>query len=378
VGTFLSGADDASPSWLTAVLRQSGVLRQGAVIAIERETTGTFNSRTSRLTVRYTDDAPPGMPARLILKRNAPAAWAVEAGAKEVAFYDLVASLPDHPPIIPPRYAAAYDASSGDSYLLLHDLSATHLPPLTRDQQIGIVDGVPHATQIASVIDTLARLHAYWWEHPLLDADLFSAESWFHTAERFAQYLSRRIVAWRHLIATEEGWFPDDLRILYERVLERLRHHWERYLEPRFRTRTNLTLVHGDAYFANFLCPKVPIAGATYLLDWQSPGCDIGGLDLANLCATFWNSTQRHEGGREEMVLRQYHAALHTYGVQRYSWDDLLTDYRIGLIYWLLVPVQDCYGGSSKEYWWPKMQCLVAAFREWGCERLLETEVHES
>ena len=49
-----------------------------------------------------------------------------------------------------------------------------------------------------------------------------------------------------------------------------------------------------------------------------------------------------------------------------------------GLIYWLLVPVQDCYGGSSKEYWWPKMQCLVAAFREWDCERLLDTEVHES
>ena len=54
-----------------------------------------------------------------------------------------------------------------------------------------------------------------------------------------------------------------------------------------------------------------------------------------------------------------------------YTWPDLLTDYRTGLIYWLLVPVQDRYGGAGKDYWWPKMQCLVAAFREWHCAELL-------
>ena len=50
-----------------------------------------------------------------------------------------------------------------------------------------------------------------------------------------------------------------------------------------------------------------------------------------------------------------------------------MTDYRTGLIFWLLMPVQDGYGGSGKDYWWPKMQCLVAAFREWSCEALLAT-----
>ena len=47
------------------------------------------------------------------------------------------------------------------------------------------------------------------------------------------------------------------------------------------------------------------------------------------------------------------------------------------LIYWLLVPVQDRYGGAGKAYWWPKMQCLVAAFQDWQCEALLE-KVHSS
>jgi hypothetical protein len=370
VNVFLAGADEASHAWLTAVLRQAGVLRHGAVISVEREVTGAFNSHTSRLRVHYTEDATPGAPAQLILKRNVPEAWAIEAGAEEVKFYTLVATLPDHPPIIVPCYAAAYDEASGASYLLLQDLSETHQPPVTRDQQISIVDGVPCAEHIASVVDTLARLHAYWWNHPLLATDTFSVGSWSRDAERFGSYLRKRTAAWEHLMTNESAWLPDDVRALYERVLAHLEQHWTQHVEPRFRTRANLTLIHDDAYFVNFLCPKTSATGETYLLDWQSPGFDISGRDLANLCATFWNSAQRHDGNREMAILQHYHAALLEHGVTGYSWDDLQTDYRIGLIYWLLVPVQDCAGGSRRAYWWPKMQCLVSAFREWECERL--------
>lgn len=137
-----------------------------------------------------------------------------------------------------------------------------------------------------------------------------------------------------------------------------------------------MTLVHGDAYFANYLCPKGSSAGTTYLLDWQSYAFDIGAYDLVNMCATFWTSQQRNEEQRELTILRRYHALLQSYNIRDYSWDDLLTDYKIGLIYWLLMPVQDCYGGSEKDYWWPKMQCLVTAFREWHCEDLLSTTMN--
>ncbi len=154
-------------------------------------------------------------------------------------------------------------------------------------------------------------------------------------------------------------------------MLAHLRQHWEHYLEPRFRTHTHLTLAHGDAYFANFLCPKHASGGTTYLLDWQSPVVDIGGYDLANLCATFWTPAQRHEAQREQKILKQYHAALHMHGVANYPWENLITDYQAGLIYWLLVPLQDRYDGASTTYWWPKMQCVVAAFREWRCAELL-------
>ena len=93
-----------------------------------------------------------------------------------------------------------------------------------------------------------------------------------------------------------------------------------------------------------------PEAGTTYLLDWQSPSFDIGGYDLANLCAAFWAPQQRHEDQREMRILRRYFAVLQQHGVQSYAWDDLLTDYKTGLIFWLLMPVQDRHDGSGKEY----------------------------
>jgi hypothetical protein len=368
---YIPVPDQPTPAWFTAVLRQSGVLRHGTVTAIDQQPSLAFNSQTDHIRLHYSTESEQGVPTKVVLKRNRPEAWAREAGIEEVKFYNLVASLEDHPPIIIPCYAAAYDETSGNSYLLLQDLSETHAPPLTRDQQINIVEGVPSAVYIEAVVDTLARLHAYWWDHPSLDTGRFSVGYWSRNAERFAQYLQRRSVAWESLITQEHDWFPDDLRRMYEQLLAHLPNYWEHYLEPRFRTKTNLTLIHGDAYFANFLCPRDPATGTTYLLDWQSPVFDLGGYDLANLMATFWTPEQRGEEAREEKILQHYHSVLQGYGVKHYTWEDLVTDYRSGLIFWLLMPVQDRYGGAVKAYWWPKMLCLVGAFRDWYCEDML-------
>ncbi|MFL6546584.1 MAG: phosphotransferase [Candidatus Udaeobacter sp.] len=369
---YISGADQISPAWLTEVLRQSGALQQGEVEAVEYQKTDAFNSDTFHLVLRYSGEVSPAPPTQLILKRNTSESWSREAGAEEVKFYMLVASLPDPPSAIIPCYAAAYDEASGNSYVLLLDLSATHRSPVTRDQQVSIEEGMPTVKDIEAVVDAMARLHAYWWEHSWLHTGTFPVGYWSRNADRFEQYLRRRTTAWRSLIADESEWFPDDLHDLYERLFARLPAYWEQHLAPRFRALKNLTLIHGDAYFANFLCPKDSVTGTTYWMDWQSPTLDLSSYDLVNLCATFWTSEQRHEGQREEKILRQYHAVLQVNGVSNYTWDDLLMDYRYGLIFWLSMPVQDRYGGSRKEYWWPKMQCLLAAFREWKCEELLD------
>jgi hypothetical protein len=368
--SFTPVPDPVTPDWLSAALGAAGLLGDGQVIGVRSEATGAFNSRTQRLHVDYAGDVMPELARDLILKRNNQEPWGIEAGAEEVNFYQLMAALQPAPPALVPCYAAAYDSASGESYILLRDLSPTHAPPVTRDQQVSIVEGVPAERDIERVVDALAQHHAYWWDHPAQAQGVFEIGYWSRDADRFGQYLQRRRRSWADLLANEAGWLPDDLRALYERALQHLHEHWARHLEPRFRNRRHLTLLHGDAYFANFLCPKAG-DGPTYLLDWQSPTVDIGGYDLANLCATFWTPEQRHAAQREERILRRYLAGLQAAGVRDYGWDDLIEDYQSGLIYWLFVPLQDRFDGASKDYWWPKMQCLVAAFREWRCEDLL-------
>ncbi|NJM40252.1 MAG: phosphotransferase [Anaerolineae bacterium] len=371
---YISFPGTLTPDWLTDVLHASSALPIGKVTHAQIQVTDAFNSHTSRLIVQYSPDAPTSLPTRLVLKRNTEADWAKDAGKEEVTFYRHVASLSRRPPIYIPCLAAEYDEASGNSYLLLQDVSDTHEPPMTYERHLSIVDGVPTPAHINCVVDVLAQHHALWWEHAHAGTnDLFTTGYWSRNAERLEMYLVRRKTSWANVLAQAGEWLPAEIHELYEDVLANLPRYWQRYLRPRFESGASLTLVHGDSYFSNFLCPKqIDDDGAhAYMLDWQSPVFDVGGHDLANMCATFWMPEQRHEDQREQSILRRYLAQLHAGGVANYAWDDLLLDYRHGLIYWLLVPVQDANDGSPKDYWWPKMQCLVHAFREWGCEGLL-------
>ncbi|HLG60580.1 MAG TPA: hypothetical protein VKY19_01525 [Ktedonosporobacter sp.] len=97
--TYIAIPEPITPAWLTAVLCQSGLLHQGEVTAVEKETMGAFNSETHRLVFRYSAEATPGLPASLILKKNNESEWGREAGADEVKFYRVAASQPDHPPM---------------------------------------------------------------------------------------------------------------------------------------------------------------------------------------------------------------------------------------------------------------------------------------
>ena len=145
---------------------------------------------------------------------------------------------------------------------------------------------------------------------------------------------------------------------------------WATRLRPRFDPPHQLTLVHGDAYLANFLTPKRSFTARAYLIDWQSPSFDLGAVDLVNLCVPFWSREQRVNEGHERWVLRRYHRRLVASGVEGYDWSDLILDYRVALADWTLVAVQDAYDGSSRDYWLPKMRCLLDAYEDWHCSRL--------
>ncbi|MEZ4617978.1 MAG: hypothetical protein R2867_21050 [Caldilineaceae bacterium] len=88
-------------------------------------------------------------------------------------------------------------------------------------------EGVPSKLVIGAVVDTLAQLHAYWWQHKLLTRDIFPIGHWSRNADRFAQYLARRNASRARLYdqASKIG-FPTELRTFYEQLFDHLEDHW--------------------------------------------------------------------------------------------------------------------------------------------------------
>lgn len=162
----LPSTTQVTPAWLTAVLKRHLLLGEGDVRAIEQQSNQAFNSHLWHLHATFSEGVPPGVPNRFVLKQNLKAPWAIKSGAQEATFYQTVAELPDHPPVIVPCYDAVVDATTGDSHILLLDLSESHIVPLTREQQLDAGNNLPSDIHLAQAVDALARFHAFWWQHP--------------------------------------------------------------------------------------------------------------------------------------------------------------------------------------------------------------------
>ena len=368
---MITAVEQATPVWLTAVLQRAGILSQGAVTSVSLSSNAAFNSSIAHLEVVYSADASPAAATRLLLKLNHKT-----DGEFEVAFYQMVMPLALDLPMLVRCYAAEYFPSSGDSYILLQDVSSTHIAtPLLR-QQILNGEGVPPQVYLERIIDALAQFHAYWWQHPQLNqtAEVTQVKWWFRDAAHYARHVQKRQTEFSRFVESVGAEIPAKTHQLYSEVLARLPQLWERYLEPRVTNLINLTVTNGDCYFNQFLCPRSLdfTDSQTYLVDFQDASVSLGAFDLVYLLAAFWTPTQRYEQQREENLLRRYLQVLQIHGVTGYDWEALLADYKLMLTLVIFVPVWDHTNGSDKNYWWPKMQCLTGAFQDLNCRELFE------
>jgi hypothetical protein len=81
--------EDVTPEWLTDLLLRENVLPIGRVVAIEQESSAAFNSNVVYLKPTYSVLDSSSLPRRLLLKCSRNEAWAIRAGAREVAFYQI-------------------------------------------------------------------------------------------------------------------------------------------------------------------------------------------------------------------------------------------------------------------------------------------------
>jgi hypothetical protein len=358
----LADPREADPAWLTAALRRAGAIGAESVVAVEARPNPAFNSSVTHLALRY-DRAGSGRPERLVLKLNRDG-W----GEAEVGLYRLAAAALEPVPAMVPCYDAAYDPGTGRSHCLLLDLSETHAAPVTRDRATAL-DGVPPDAQLDAMTDALADFHAYWWDHPAKGTRVLVAPAAFRDAAACAERIAQRGEQLRRFVNAVGAAVDPAVTRLCERALAGLPALWaDRYLR-RFAAGRDLTVVNGDCYFAQFLCPKPGSAASTYLIDFQEAGLQMPAEDLVFMFATFWTRAQRREGGREARLLGRYRARLAERGVA-YGPDQLLDDYRVCIVYQLFRTVWDQTAGAPEAYWRPKLDCVVASFQDHGCADL--------
>ena len=122
----------------------------------------------------------------------------------------------------------------------------------------------------------------------------------------------------------------------------------------------------GDCYLTQFLVPHSN-SGQSYLVDFQDACINFPAYDLVYMFATFWTRAQR--AAQEEYVLRRYLHSLQSHGV-KYTWEILCDDYRLCLHYMLFDAVWNATSGSAREYWLPKLHCLIQAYQDWDPAKL--------
>ena len=346
-----------TPTQLTTLLSTCGALEKGRVTRIDWDSQ-TFNqgytSQVALLKLHYSRGSAGKQPASLFYKRSRRDVHPeIQArGRHEVGFYRAMAGL-QPTGAIPTCYFAAVD-EAGEAALLLEDLAHTHMQrPLP----------IPPSNRLCElIVESLAQLHAQWWNHPDLGAGIGTRL----TDEQARQSRTRL-----------EGTFPEFVDYLGDALLPAQRGILEHTLASSYLTRLagrlsalqQITLVHGDAHTGNLMLPRDPLAQRVVLVDWHLWDIHLATLDLAFLIALHWSPARR--AALEIPLLRHYHHHLTDCGVENYPWTDFWNDYRLGVILMTLIPIGQFRRGSPAGVIWFGLQDSLAAFSDLDCAELL-------
>jgi hypothetical protein len=311
--------ESLTAEWLTAALRDSGVIATAEVTEVRVESIGAhqaFAGQPLRVHLRY-DHAEGGEPSSLVAKLPAvePAMRRALSGLRwyesEIRFYDELAHSSQI--ATPRRYYTAMQPADLNYVLLMEDVT------------IGEVgDQIAGATlaDAETVVDAVARLHAGWWDDPALDRFGWLARGAvrrIENADFWAAFFDRN---WGTTQQLMPGLLPDEVAPIAARLAEV-------YADlVRASAESPRTLLHGDVRLDNIFFVAGSEAPPT-VIDWQLVSAGRGPYDLAYFLGTNLPSELRAE--HEEALLRRYHATIATRDGS-YSFDDCWRDYRLGLL----------------------------------------------
>lgn len=350
----ISHCNDITPQLLTEILSTSGVLYAGAVTAVTCEMESGqkgFISNVATFQLTYSEDSHGDLPHRLFLKVTKPDLHPEYGlvGEHEIKFYTDI--LPSESKLPVARcYYAEWEATTHRAALLLDDLSPTHFQrPLPLP---------PAPNHCYRIVESLARIHAHWWNHPQLGKTIGTP---LNPVDADASL--RRL----------EASLPKYLDYLGDALLPTQRLAYERIFASSFLPRraarlikqNTVTLIHGDAHTNNLLLPHDAQGGQVVLIDWHRWGIDVPLYDLAFLIALHWSAERR--ATLEQPLLRHYHHHLLQNGVTGYGWEECWRDYGENVIVMTLIPIGQFRRQMPAGVIWYGMENSVAAFNDLAC-----------
>ncbi|MFN3255916.1 MAG: phosphotransferase [Ilumatobacter sp.] len=308
-----------TPEWLHEAL-PSSVLGGGTIDAVTAtnigEGTGIFGEIV-RLGLAVTG-GDGSAPATLIAKMpctepaNLEVARMLGIYERELNFFEHI--VPTTSLTVPIVHVARRD-DDGRFVLVMEDLSDRWD---VGDQVVGAT-----ADQAAAIVDELAAFHAYWWEHPELDA-----MDWLPTPNApayaaavpgiYRAGLPVLLEHWSDRVSPEAVQVAIDVEPIFDDLLQR--------------TATGpSTIIHTDTRLDNLFFAKDDPSKIA-IIDFQLALRGRGVADISYLIGTSVPTEVASE--HWESLLRRWHAAIVAAGID-YSWDDCLHHYREATMYYL-------------------------------------------
>ena len=306
--------EDITPAWLNEALRIGGFLGGSQVSSINNRSAieGGLVSNVQRLEVSYDgpdETSPESIIVKLSLDSGEMRDFAVDTGLyeREANFYQQIGSKAGIS--IPVLYYGDSDPESGQHVLLLEDLG--HLRAAPQEQGANFID-------TKTVLNALATMHARWWNSPRLNkyswlvnpGDPAYAKRWSDSFAGGVEPAFRRL----------HEYAPDGLKEIAvqfaSRVPEVLRESG----------RNPVTLNHGDFRLANLFFNDTTEATTVFAVDWQLVQPSKAAGDVARFM--FSSVSPEHRSDYETELLGEYHRALQSHGINEYSFDEFIHDYR--------------------------------------------------
>ncbi|MCZ6867886.1 MAG: phosphotransferase [Gammaproteobacteria bacterium] len=317
--------EEMTPEWLTEALHESGALATSArVTGCEFDEIGIGRGYVG-VTLRVKLDYEPAAagPASLVAKLPTVLEIAQESDralvafiySTEINFYRKLAA--ECPARIPVHYWSGSDPDAGRYCLLIEDMG--NLRMVAQVKSCSVEDA-------NLAVSTLAKIHARWWQDERL-----TGQQWLLNSQGSGQLFQGLYAqGWDHFWAEHGDVLPPE----YEAAGRALSGRFAELVEEG--SRSAWTLVHGDYRLENFLFDDAH-ADPLVVLDWQLISWGSGLRDLSYFIAQNLTTELRRE--HESDLLKRYHETLRAHDVNGYTFDQLIRDYRIGLLLATVIPV---------------------------------------